>query len=627
MIQHQARVATRTLIALVIAAIVIAGLAIGQIRYGGPIYRKNALQDELLADILPPPAYVVEPYLEASLMLTNPRESQAHIAALARLRSDYETRKTYWQTAPLPADEFAVLKQSQKSADAFWSALDARYLPAARAGDLQTMQRVHDAELAPAYAAQHGAILQLVDMSGAWRAREGRRDGWTVGLALGAVALMALALVAALWWVGRTARERLVEPLGAMTRAMERMAGGDLSQPAPGAERGDEVGIMARALEVFRHAGIAKQKAEEEQQAVVASLSVALEKLAGKDLEYRLRDPFPGSYEKLRENFNAAVNELAKALGTVRVGANSLMRSITEIRTASEDLARRNEQQAASLEETAASLSEVAYTVQESARNAITVQASSAATHQQASAGGEVVERAIAAMAAIEQSSQEIAQITNVIDAIAFQTNLLALNAGVEAARAGDAGKGFAVVASEVRALAQRSADAANGIKALIATSSEQVASGVSLVGETGDRLRKIVSQVGEITALIDDIAVSAERQAGNIQLVNGAVGEMDRMTQQNAAMVEQSSAATRNLADESNRLTEMVSAFRTRDRAARAAFKGNPAHVRRQNSGETEPSLDVSLPAEEAPAKRQIPAVSGNLALKGSSGDGWSDF
>jgi len=186
-------------------------------------------------------------------------------------------------------------------------------------------------------------------------------------------------------------------------------------------------------------------------------------------------------------------------------------------------------------------------------------------------------------MAAIEQSSQEIAQIVEVIDGIAFQTNLLALKAGVEAARAGDAGKGFAVVANEVRALAQRSADAAKDIRALISTSSDQVGAGFELVGETGAKLREIVSQVGEINGLVEEIASSAERQASHLQQVNASVGERDRMTQQNAAMVEQSTAAARALGEEADCMIELVSAFRTRELAGGAGQGESGAARRRQ--------------------------------------------
>jgi methyl-accepting chemotaxis protein len=223
--------------------------------------------------------------------------------------------------------------------------------------------------------------------------------------------------------------------------------------------------------------------------------------------------------------------------------------------------------------------------VQETATGAQAVTQTIALADREAGEGGDVVRRAIEAMAAIELSAQEIGQIISVIDGIAFQTNLLALNAGVEAARAGEAGKGFAVVATEVRALAQRSADAAQSIKALITTSGEQVGAGVELVRESGTRLEAIVRRISEISALIGGIDGSATRQAVNLGQINGAMREMDRMTQQNAAMVEESSAATRSLAAEAVRLNELVATFRTRDITNRPTRVAVPDNLRRRTT------------------------------------------
>jgi methyl-accepting chemotaxis protein len=247
------------------------------------------------------------------------------------------------------------------------------------------------------------------------------------------------------------------------------------------------------------------------------------------------------------------------------------------------------------------------------------VQRAIAEAHREATEGGVVVSRATQAMAAIENSAQEISQIINVIDGIAFQTNLLALNAGVEAARAGDAGKGFAVVANEVRALAQRSAEAAKDIKVLITASGGQVANGVELVGETGKLLDKIVSSVGDVTTLVSSIADSASRQAVSLQEVNASVSEMDRMTQQNAAMVEQSTAAARSLAGEAEDLTRMVSRFSTSGQSSgHSAMSAIVAH-------------DVPrLPSFNRSRSKSAPPVShGNLALSSNavSLDDWSEF
>jgi len=625
LIRDQARIGARLMIAAMVVAVVTAGLVVQHVRYGGPMFRKYALQDELIGDILPPPMYEVEAYLEASLILTDPGETEAHARNLAQLESDYRTRRVYWQAAALTAEEQATLNAADAQADAFWDAVDHRYLPAARAGDRATVQRVHDAELAPAYRVQHAAILKLVDQSNAFSASEhGRDNGLSAGL-LALAGLCGLGLVAAIVGLARALRVRVVAPLGETAGAMARMADGDFLTPVDGLDRDDEIGAMARALEVFRAQGQDKARAEADRRAVVAALSAAVTRLAQKDLEVRLDDPFPADYEALRADFNAAIGTLRVAMAGVRVGSTGLMRSIHEIRAASEDLARRNEQQAASLEETAASMNEVSSAVRGAADSTAHVRSASIEAHRQASAGGDVVTRAISAMAAIEGSSQEIGQIVNVIDGIAFQTNLLALNAGVEAARAGDAGRGFAVVANEVRALAQRSAEAARDIKALILNSSTQVASGVELVGETGAVLRGIVEQVGAINGLIEGIADASVKQSLNVQQVNGAVGEMDLMTQKNAAMVEQSSAATRHLADEAGKLAGLVASFRTRDVKLRPAQGGSGLRRMGNAVGGTVIDLPPPMGASRAAAVA-APAVvgSGHLAVKG---DDWSAF
>ena len=251
-------------------------------------------------------------------------------------------------------------------------------------------------------------------------------------------------------------------------------------------------------------------------------------------------------------------------LSTIRIGAQ-------EISTASDDLARRTESQAASLEETAAAVQSLTLSVRDTAANAGHVCSAVVDANSEADSGGEIVQETVVAMASIDKSSGEIEQIINVIDGIAFQTNLLALNAGVEAARAGDAGKGFAVVANEVRALAQRSADAAKDIKNLIGQSAKQVESGVALVGKAGTALEHIVSRVRDVTERVQQITAVSQDQASSIEQVNTAVTEMDQMTQQNAAMVEESSAAARSLLTEANQLADLMSRFTIKTGAAAA--------------------------------------------------------
>ena len=304
----------------------------------------------------------------------------------------------------------------------------------------------------------------------------------------------------------------------------------------------------------------------------------ALSKLAAGDLCARVTDPLMPSLDKLRSDFNATAEALHEAMSTVASATSAIHAGSDEISVASDDLSRRTEQQAATLEQTAAALDEVTATVTKTASGAKHANEVMSHTRQKTEQSGEVVRNAVAAMGEIEKSSRLIAQIIGVIDEIAFQTNLLALNAGVEAARAGDAGKGFAVVASEVRALAQRSADAAKEIKGLINASTGLVQKGVSLIGETGSALKDIQSQVAEVDTLVSEISASTQEQASGLAQVNTAVNQMDQVVQQNAAMVEQSTAATHSLKGEANGLADLISTFKLMARADAATRTKAPA-------------------------------------------------
>ncbi|KHK92259.1 globin-coupled sensor protein [Novosphingobium malaysiense] len=312
---------------------------------------------------------------------------------------------------------------------------------------------------------------------------------------------------------------------------------------------------------------------EAEQQAVIKQVGDALQDVAQGNLCVELGD-VPKDYRQLADDFTTAIAALREMISMVSETFDTIRTGAAEINTASADLATRTERQAASLEETAASVRELTDSVEQTAVSAGSVRDATVEANKDASEGGEIVLGAVEAMAGIDKSSGEIEQIINVIDAIAFQTNLLALNAGVEAARAGDAGKGFAVVANEVRGLAQRAADAASDIKSLIGKSSEQVQAGVDLVGRTGTAFEHIVDRVRIVAEQVDQIAEKAQYQASSIEQVNVAVSGMDRMTQQNAAMVEQTSAAARSLLDQTDRLSVMVGRFNTGNRVEEPAVQ-----------------------------------------------------
>ncbi|WP_022685846.1 methyl-accepting chemotaxis protein [Sphingomonas phyllosphaerae] len=423
---------------------------------------------------------------------------------------------------------------------------------------------------------------EIQTAQGEWVERQDRlqqQAEWTVEIALGLGGLFAVTLAAAMGWL---LSRSLARPVVAIADVMADLASGRTDVNVPSTDRGDEVGAIAKAVLVFRDAAIEKQRADREQQSVMEEVGIGLERLANADLSARFAD-FPPAFSRLENDFNRAIGAMAQVMSSVMQASSDIKSGAADIRSASDDLSQRTEQQAASLEETAAAMEEITSTVQRTAKDAAKADQIVAAARHEAAASGDVVSRAVDAMGGIERSSHEISDIISVIDAIAFQTNLLALNAGVEAARAGDAGKGFAVVASEVRALAQRSADAAKDVKVKINASAEQVELGVGLVGDAGTALKRINARIDEISALMSGISASAEQQAIGLEQVNTAVGEMDNVTQQNAAMVEQATAAARSLASEADQLSLQVSRFAIEAPSAAAGSRVHGGSERRR--------------------------------------------
>jgi methyl-accepting chemotaxis protein len=410
-----------------------------------------------------------------------------------------------------------------------------------------------------------------------------KASGAVVSMAVLGVVSTLLAGAFALWM----SSSKITRPLSRMIERMRALAQGHLDVEIEGLGRRDEVGEMADAVQVFKTNAIERVRVEKEaaehraeiederrrveiEKSSVAStqsqamqlLGDGLRRLAGGDLTSRLDQQFPSQFAMIRDDFNAAARKLMETVRAVVASTGAIHAGSHEISKSSDDLSYRTEQQAARLEEAAAALNEITTTLKKSAEGAKQAAEVVASADDDAKKGAVVVKQAVHAMDAIAKSSAQIGQIISVIDEIAFQTNLLALNAGVEAARAGDAGRGFAVVASEVRALAQRSAEAAKEIKSLISTSSGQVDSGVQLVAESGKALDRIIGQVTKINHIVKEIADSALQQATGLQQVNVAISQMDETTQQNATMVEESNAASHSLSQETSQLADLVEQF-----------------------------------------------------------------
>ena len=429
-----------------------------------------------------------------------------------------------------------------------------------------------------------------------------------IALVVGAATLIGLALI-----LSRRLSRSISAPIGDLTKTMTMLADGQYEAAIHGTDRADELGDMARAVVVFRDAAIERDRSVTEREQAMAKIGEHLHAVANADLSVRLTD-VPPAFHAVANDFNEALERLCQAMGLVQDSIVAINLTSTEIQHATTDLARRSEQQAASLQASSSAMDHLTTQIEDYAKIAADVSGSMVQARGEAETGGMVVGRAIEAMDSVARASSEISEITAMIDGIAFQTNLLALNAGVEAARAGESGKGFAVVASEVRALALRATEAANAIKLRVEAVSSHVRSGVSLVNETGAALETIINRVGTVTDSISTIAETAGEQSLALRKINQAIGEMDQMTQQNAAMVEETNAATRNLTQEAGQLRNAFASFRISDEQPREVTPVTPA------TAVATPRARPVLVRNTAPAQ---PAVRGNLALD----EDWAEF
>ncbi|CAA7626376.1 methyl-accepting chemotaxis protein [Magnetospirillum sp. SS-4] len=547
----------------------------------------------------------------------------AEVAGLDR-KADKEL-KAFLATYLTP-EEKTIAERFVKALPAYQESRN-RTLAQAKAGDLAASMANMRGDAGPKFATAIGELNALIALQDQVAKKEYDHGVETAAnsrtLAItAAVAALLVGIVLAVVIV-----RSIIVPLGGILEVMSRLAKGELNVEIGGSGRGDEVGDICRAVEVFKQAAVdkkrmedeqreaeeASRKAEEEQRkreaAIVAEVAevakaasngdldrsidldgkdgfllnlcegvnnlvrltgIALKDVADVlgavaegDLTRRIAGEYSGVFGQLKNDVNRTADKLSEIVANINSAAGQIGSAASEVAAGSQDLSERSEQQASALEETAASMEELAATVRQNAANAQQANQLAAGAREIAAGGGQVVSDAVNAMTRIEGSSQKIGDIVGMIDEIAFQTNLLALNAAVEAARAGDAGKGFAVVAQEVRNLAQRSAQASKEIKGLIGQSTGEVKSGAELVKGAGKTLEDILSAVKRVADIVGEIAAASAEQASGIDQVNSAITQMDEMTQQNAALVEESTAAAHSLEEQSRELNRLMGFFR----------------------------------------------------------------
>jgi len=496
----------------------------------------------------------------------------------------------------------------------------------ALAGDSAGAQGIHNSEALDTFYALEDAILAAIDVNKkASDAVAAHSEAIYASARLFTLAAIGVGVVTALAMLTFLMRN-IAHPVVHMSQAVGRLIGGDHAIVVPGLGRRDELGQLASAIDQFRdvfasdHARAEAENARaRETQLTIDAIGEGLNALAEGKLTFRVPENGSGALAKLHIDYNAAVAALERVLSKIADGCNTIKLGTDEIASAATDLSLRTEQQANSLAETSRTLGEFTTSVRTTADNVQQTSSRLTVARNTAEGVGDTANRAIAAMRSIETSSREMAEIVSVIDGIAFQTNLLALNAGVEAARAGDAGKGFAVVATEVRALAARSSDAAKSIRELIAKSTNEISGGVALVESSGEALRQIVAEVSAVSTLVEQIADAAGQQAAGIADISTMVGSMDAFTQQNAAMVEESSAGTRNLATETVALVDQLGRFELSGGVTQFAPERS---AQRETVAAFAPRVAAHRPAQS----RAVPIAVGNTVLQASSEE-WDEF
>lgn len=563
-ITKMVKIGAAALLALLFIGGGVVAWQINAVRMGGAMHLESQRISDLVADILPPPEYIIEPYLEATLVMVDPTSVSAAVDRLGKLRAVYQERHAYWSAANLPAKiKVGIVEKSDAPAQQFWSILETRFLPAARAGDRAAMASSYR-ELQAAYEQHRVAIDALVVDAAAYQREVQGNAAWT-GVAMAFILiLLAVTVLGAVAAGSVLLIRRVIVPMATLSATTSAIANG-ATVAIPHTDRTDELGDIAHALERLAEGAAARRDADAarlaEQEAVNTVLGERLAALRRGDLTQTI-DRFPSAFSALRDNFNEAVRALRAMVHAVHDSADAIGRGAGEIAVATDDLARRTEASAANLEETNAALQQVSARLQGTldATNETRMRADEAT--RAVSEGRQTGEHAAASMDRVSQRANDIGSVIEGLDKIAFQTRVLAMNAAVEAGNAGEAGRGFAVVADLVSALALRAEDEAQRVRDLITETRDEVSVAADAVRRMDGSLLAIAGDVDAVHDHLVQLHEDSAQQSQAVGKIAAAMSMLDGTTQQNAAMVEQASAAARMLSSEVAILNTHAGAF-----------------------------------------------------------------
>jgi methyl-accepting chemotaxis protein len=603
---------------------VIAASRINLIRIGGPVQTELQQASDLVADILPPPEYVIEPYLDALQLMLAPAQYDDIAKRIAKLHRDYDDRHAYWLASHLdPTVRASLVDAAHKPAAAFWTELETKFLPAIKAGDTAATAASY-ARLSTDYIAQRAMVERSVALATAYQAQLTDHAAGQLSMAIGLLIGLAALVVGLVVACGMLLLRKVVTPLHDIASATTVLANGG-SAKVPFIDRSDELGTIAKAVELFRVAGVERVAAEEAntetQRLVTSALRAGVATLSSGDLTKAIATVFPADYEEVRTDFNDAVTKLRDMIQVVIEIAEGIRVGSDEIAQASEDLARRTESNAASLEQTSAALVQIDGRVKATTTASITTVARADQAISTVRGGRATAEHAVAAMGRVSVSAKGIDSVIEGVDKIAFQTRVLAMNAAVEAGRAGDAGRGFAVVADLVSALAMRAEEEAKRARDQLTVTQSEIITAVEAVQQVDGALANIAGDVDAVHLLLGGMASDNQAQSLAITEITAAIGMMDKTTQQNAAMVEETSAASRNLTNEVDLLTQQAAVFKFE---RRGPYRKVANERRAGRSAAPAPVATSRAPALRRPDIAALPVANGHAH---GGGDDWTNF